>query len=298
MKASTLRTSLFFVITLSILILISGLLFYKNLVGIMTAWNQANRMTIYLKIDTSQNEREKLVTWLRQQNHVTTTEYVSREQAAVSFRESLKEFSAGLLSEDDFYDLIPETLEVDLSADLNLSEREAGFAALKDDLMKSGALAATIDEIHYGADNLKKFERLDRVIRSVGTLIFFIVLISISYLIALMVRVFIEDSKQEIEVYSLLGATRWSIYRLFLRDIFVFLSASLFLSFTLLFFIFVFVRERLSSSDLASLWSGSLRFLSFGESATVAGLLFLFIYLSSFLTIRSSVSRLTPLSNE
>lgn len=298
MKASTLRTSLFFVITLSILILISGLLFYKNLVGIMTAWNQANRMTIYLKIDTSQNEREKLVTWLRQQNHVTATEYVSREQAAVSFRESLKEFSAGLLSEDDFYDLIPETLEVDLSADLNLSEREAGFATLKDDLMKSGALAATVDEIHYGADNLKKFERLDRVIRSVGTLIFFIVLISISYLIALMVRVFIEDSKQEIEVYSLLGATRWSIYRLFLRDIFVFLSASLFLSFTLLFFIFVFVRERLSSSDLASLWSGSLRFLSFGESATVAGLLFLFIYLSSFLTIRSSVSRLTPLSNE
>lgn len=298
MKASTLRTSLFFVITLSILILISGLLFYKNLVGIMTAWNQANRMTIYLKIDTSQNEREKLVTWLRQQNHVTATEYVSREQAAVSFRESLKEFSAGLLSEDDFYDLIPETLEVDLSADLNLSEREAGFATLKDDLMKSGALAATVDEIHYGADNLKKFERLDRVIRSVGTLIFFIVLISISYLIALMVRVFIEDSKQEIEVYSLLGATRWSIYRLFLRDIFLFLSASLFLSFTLLFFIFVFVRERLSSSDLASLWSGSLRFLSFGESATVAGLLFLFIYLSSFLTIRSSVSRLTPLSNE
>lgn len=298
MKISTLKTSLFFVITLSILILISGLLLYKNLVGVMTAWNQANRMTIYLKIDSSQSEREKLATWLRQQNDVTSVEYISREQAAVSFRESLKEFSAGLLSEDDFYDLIPETLEVDLSADLNLSEREAAFAALKDNLLKSGAQVAAVDEVHYGADNMKKFERLDRVVRSVGVSVFFIVLISISYLIALMVRVFIEDSKQEIEVYSLLGATRWSIYRLFLRDIFVFLSSSLFLSFTLLFFIFIFIRERLSSSDLASLWSDSLRFLSFGESATVAGLLFVFIYCSSFLTIRNSVSRLTQLSSE
>lgn len=298
MKVSTLKTSLFFVITLSILILISGLLFYKNMVGIMTAWNQANRMTVYLKIDSSQSDREKLVTWLRKQNNVESVDYVSREVAAASFRESLKEFSTGLLSEDDFYDLIPETIEIDLKSSLNLSEREAGFAALKTELQKSADQAVAVDEVHYGADNMKKFERLDQLLRSVGAFIFLIVLSSISYLIALMVRVFIEDSKQEIEVYSLLGATRWSIYRLFLRDIFVFLASSLFVSYTLLFFIFIFIRERLAASDLASLWSESLRFLSFSESATVATLLFVFIYLSSFITIRNSVTRLTQLTNE
>lgn len=302
---STLRASLFFVITLSILILISGLLLYKNLTGLLTAWNQSNKMVIYLNPGATAEGREKLLALIRAEADVREAQLITREQAAEMFQKSLPDFSAGLASENDLRDLVPETVEIDLDSTLALADRAARFARLKETLLAAAAPAAAgqpailpaglIDEVHYGADGLQKFARADRVLRTAGAFVFLVMLSSISYLIALMVRVLIEDSRQEIEVYSLLGATRWSIYKIFLRDVFVFLLASLFAAFTLLFLIFIYVRGQLATSGLAALVTDNLRFLSFPESLTTVLLLFVFIYVSSFIAIRNSVTRMNQL---
>ena len=114
----------------------------------------------------------------------------------------------------------------------------------------------------------------------------------------MMVRVYIDDSKQEIEIRSLLGATRWSIYQLFLRDIFYFLAASLFVSFSVLFLIFTYTKNRLSDSELSSIIADNFQFLSLNESLFVISAIFIFIYTNSFFTIQSSVNRLNQLTND
>ena len=131
-----------------------------------------------------------------------------------------------------------------------------------------------------------------------GFLVFMVVLSSISYLVALMVRVYIEDSKQEIEIYSLLGATRWSIYKLFLKDVFIFLTVSLLTSFTILFLSFHLIKTKFASSGLSFMIADNLKFLSFSEALFVTAALFVFIYLNSFLTIQTAVTKLNQLSND
>ena len=191
-------------------------------------------------------------------------------------------------------DLIPESIEVDLKANLSLKQRDDVFTALAAELKPNLA----IEDIEYGATWIKKFEKIDRIIRSVGFFAFLVLLVTISYLVALMVRVYIDDSQQEIEVYSLIGATRWSIYQLFLKDVFIFLTASLATSFTILFALFYYAKETLSLSGLSATFTQNLNFLSYNESAFVVFMLFIFIYANCFFTIRSSVNRLNQISHD
>jgi cell division transport system permease protein len=294
MKMKPLKLSLFVIITLSICMIISGFLFYKNFIGFLGAWNQSNKMNIYLKIDTPELETNKIIDLLKQKSNVVSVKLVDRNEAGLSFQNSLKEFSSGLVTLDELVDLIPESIEVDLKPTLSLKERDDAFAALAEELKSNLA----IEDVNYGATWIKKFEKIDRIIRSLGFLAFLVLLLTISYLVALMVRVYIDDSKQEIEVYSLIGATRWSIYQIFLKDIFIFLAASLVTSFVILFLMFNYVKEKLSVSGLSATFTQNLNFLSFNESTFVIFMLFIFIYANCFFTIRSSVNRLNQISND
>lgn len=294
MKVAPLKLSIFVVITVSILMLVSGLLFYKNLIGLLGAWNQSSKMSIFLKVDTTAEDKERIISFLKETPTVENVALIDRSQAGTAFRNSLKEFSSGLMTEDEMIDLIPETLEVDLKNSTRLNQREAAFAEIAAGLRQH----TQVEEVSYSASWLRKFELLDNIFRTTGFMVFLIVLSSISYLVALMVRVYIEDSKQEIEIYSLLGVTRWSVYKLFLKDVFIFLTASLATTFALLFLSFQIIKTKFASSGLSAIISENLRFLSFSEVLFVTAALFVFIYLNSFLTIQTAVSKLNQLSND
>lgn len=294
MKLNSLKISLFIIITLSITLIISGLLVYKNFVGFLGAWNQSNKMNIYLKVDTTESERNKLIAFIKKQKSVSSAELVDRNKAGLNFQSSLKEFSSGLVTMDELIDLIPESIEVDLENSLSLQERDQAFAALAQSVQEQ----PLVEEINYGATWIKKFEKIDQVFRSAGIFAFLVLLVSISYLVALMVRIYIDDSKQEIEIYSLIGATRWSIYQLFLKDVFIFLCVSLVVSFVVLFAAFTYIKSKLVTSGLAETFIENMSFLSFNEITFVVFMLFVFIYVNCFLTIQSSVNRLNQISNE
>lgn len=294
MKIAPLKLSIFVVITVSILMIVSGLLFYKNLIGLLGAWNQSSKMSVFLKVDTTGEDKERIISQLKETPTVETVTLIDRSQAGTAFRNSLKEFSVGLMTEDEMIDLIPETLEVDLKSSISLNKRESVFAEIAAGLRQQ----PQVEEVSYSASWLRKFELLDNIFRTTGFMVFLIVLSSISYLVALMVRVYIEDSKQEIEIYSLLGVTRWSVYKLFLKDVFVFLTASLVTSFALLFLSFQLIKAKFASSGLSVMISENLKFLSFSEVLFVTAALFFFIYLNSFLTIQTAVAKLNQLSND
>ena len=72
MKMKPLKLSLFVIITLSICMIMSGLLVYKNFVGFLGAWNQSNKMNIYLKVDTPEAERNKIIDLLKEKSNVVS----------------------------------------------------------------------------------------------------------------------------------------------------------------------------------------------------------------------------------
>jgi|GEM_PF-5234741 len=292
MKEFSLKILLFIIVTLSIFIVIISLLSYKNLIGLLGAWNQSSKMNIYLKIDSTAEDQSTLIALIKKNPQVLSVNFFNRKEVGVVFQNSLKEFSSGMMTEDEMMDLIPETIEVDLLNSLNLTERNLVFT----DLANTLRAAPQVDEVSFSANWFKKFELIDKILRSAGMFIFLIIFISISYLIALMLRAHIEELKQEIEVYSLLGATRWSMYHFFLKDVFIFLTSSLLIAFAAVFWAFIYLKYQLSTSILSATISDSLRFLTFAESATIIFMLFIFIFTNSFLTVRSALFRHDQLS--
>ena len=249
---------------------------------------------VFLKIDAAEDEKAALIQSIKSEASVISVEETDREKAGLEFQKSLKEYSAGLVTTDELIDLIPETLEVDVDKSLSLEQRAVAFQELDGRIR----VLPGVDDVSYSATWLTKFERIDKLARSAGLFIFLLVLIIISYLVALMIRAYIDDSKQEIEIYNLLGATRWSLYKLFLKDIFIFLIGSLATSIGALYVVFNYLKAHLNSAGLSQLIVSNLNFLTISEIAVLSAILFAFIYFNSFLTITSSVNRLNQISND
>lgn len=292
MKTSLLRASLFVVITFSIFTVFCGLLIYKNALGLLEAWSRSNRMTVYLKIESTEQDKNEIARFLETLPHVASVSLIDKAQAGLSFQSALKEFSTGLITENEMLDLIPESFEIDLDSTLTSDQREVVFSEIQEQLQNF----SSIDEISYSGIWLKKFDSLKKVVNSAGLFVLILVLVTFAYLISLMSQVLVENSKSEIEVYSLLGATRWSIYNHFIKSVLGFIVFSLALAYSGAFGFYLFVKSYFNSGGFSTIISSNLRFLPIKESAFLISALLIVILFSVYLTIRSSVNRLTQLS--
>ena len=292
MKWTPLKISLMFIISLSQVMLLAGFLAYKNLNIVLGSWNNSAHLSIYLKTDILDTERAAIETKLLEHLSIQQVEFVSREKASADFQKSFGAYSAGLLSVDELIDLVPETLVVSLKNELNLQQKVEVF----DNLIEFTRGLNGIDEVSYGGEWLQKFSKLDRTLKSIGAFILAIVLLSVSFLSALMVRILIDDAQAELEVYSLIGATRWFMYKIFLREMLAFLILSLVVSFVTLFGMFIYLKNIFLVKNMTLNFSDRLIFLSSAEIVLFSILVGLFIFVSSFISLKTSIQRLNQFS--
>lgn len=294
MKLTPLKIALFFIITFSVLVTTCGFLIYKNVLLGLGAWNTSNNMSVFIKSDADKAQVGSLIEKIKSMSQVSSVQLLERADAAKDFEKSLKEYSSGLVTDDELLDLVPETLEIALTSGLSLAQRSQSFETIASRLKTENI----IDEINFSAAWLKKFESVDRGLRAFGLLIFLALLLLISYSISLMLRVYIDDSKAEIEVYVLLGATQWSIYALYFRQLVVFLCTSLVCASALSYFVFTYVKKLLEYSGLSSNILQSLQFLNWSELLTLTVIFTSIVLLHSIVTIGTAVSRLSRISND
>ncbi len=288
MKWTTLKISLLFIITLSQLMILAGFLTYKNLNTVLGSWNNAAHLSIYLQTDILDEERGTIEMKIRQNQNVQKVDFVDRDRAAKDFQKSFGAYSAGLLSVDELIDIVPEAFVISLKNDLSLLQKMDVF----NEITTATKGLSGIDEVSFGGEWLKKFSKLDQTLKSIGLFVLAIVLLSVSFLSALMVRILIDDAKPELEVYTLIGATRWFTYKIFLREMLAFTMLSLVLTFISLFGIFEYLKNVYLSKHMDLAFSTRLTFLSPGEIFIFALLVVIFIFVSSFIALKTTIQRL------
>lgn len=288
MKIDALKVVLFIICTVAFTTICTLLLFYKNASGLLTSWGQERALVIYLKVDTLPGEKETLLAELNKNPAVQSAQLIDRKQAAQIFKSSLKEFSSGLITNDEMLDLVPETIEVSLKTALPWPEREAQLQQIKS--IYSGH--RSVDDMTDGFSTLQKFKSFERYLKSSGLVVFLSAILVLSLLVSLMLRVYIDDSRSEIEVYSLLGATRWSIYKVYLKELSAFLSLSLLLSYAILLGLFIYISKLLHRSELSSALTGQLKFFNFSDLALLSFVFFVFIFAASFFSVQKTVNRI------
>ena len=294
MKLTPLKVALWAVVSLSALIIVLGVLFYKNALIALGAWSNSNKMSIFLKIDVDSTQKNELLKKIKGFADVSDARIVDRNEAGRSFEKTVKEYAAGLITNDEMLDLIPESVEVELDAKLSLSERSRRFGEIAQTLKDDTA----IDDVSYSSTWLEKFERINNFLKSAGLFAFSVLLISMSSLSSLMARVFIDDSKPEIEVYTMLGATRWSVYLMFLKDIVIFQVLSIATAFAGAYVVFILLLRSISTYQISKLVSANFQFLNSSDVALLAAVILVAMSVLSFFTVTASINRINQISND
>lgn len=292
MKWSPLKIALISVISLSQILLLVFFLTYKNLNIALGSWSESANLTIYLKTDTTEPEKNQLIQFLKKIDENNQVLVTSRDQAAQEFKKSIGPYAAGLMNDDELTDLVPETIELVAPKAFSLNEKIDLFQKVTNALAKF----STVEESVFGMSWLQRFANVDKYIQNLGLGSFLILLLAMGFLSALMVKVLIEDSRSEVEVFNLLGATRWSIYKIYLKDISITVALSLFLTGSISYLLFYLTRSALLQSDLGHLIGAKISYLNLTEISLFTISVVLFIYFISAMAMISSLNKLSHLT--
>ncbi len=292
MNTNSSRWPLFLMLSISGVMLILGYLTYKNTLTALGVWNNSSPLQIFLKVDATEAEKNQLIAALKAEPQVEDVTLTDRQQAADSFKSSIQSSVESFLSDEELTDLLPESVEVSLQSEINSEKREAVYGGLTEKFKA----APGVDEVVDNSTWLRKFDRIDRFIRFAGLCAFVVVLSLLSYMMSLLLKVYIDESRPDIEVYTLLGATRWSIYRIFLSDLLQMLVGGSALTLAVSFILFKMLRNYLSKSGLSQNLVEHLQFMNLKEASVFFFLLFVCILTHSLFTIRASLQQLNKLS--
>lgn len=294
MKLSPLKLSLLLVISLSQIILLFGFLSYKNLNILLGSWGKTASLNIYLKTDALEAEKKEIQKKIENLPFVETTQLINRRDAAEDFQKTLGSYAAGLLTIDEMIDLVPETIIVSLKSSLSIQEKTKQFEKINEQYKNMPG----VEEISFGSEWLNRFSKFDQMIKSTGYFILIVLLLTMSFMSALMIRVMIDDMRSEIEVYQLIGATRWSIYKIFIKQILQTISLSAILSISAVTGLFFYLKDIYFKNDFTQFISSQLSFLSLIEISSFVLIFFLFMTLSSYFSILTTLKNMNQFSSE
>lgn len=276
-----------------VMVLIS-FMFYKNINILLGFWEDEAKLSIYLKVDTTEEEKAAVVGRLKSDSDIADIQVVSRNEAAADFKKILGEYSNGIISVDEITDLIPESIIVTLQSSLSSQAKNEKFAYIKRDL----TLNPAVEEISYGTEWIKQFSKFDRALKFFGLLLFSVLSISVLFISALMARSLVEESKTEIEVLSLIGATRWFIYKNNLLPFFYIFGLSAAISTVVTFATYYYFKHRFFLAQGFGFLAENIRFLDTPEVLSLVCILFFFVICGAVLSLKSAIQRLSLFAYE
>lgn len=197
--------------TVSIMVLtllVITVLLMVNVVSNAVLDNLENKIdiSVYFKLQTSEEEILKVKTQLEQLAEVETIDYTSQNEALVSFKEKHKDNPVLLQSLD-------ELENNPLEASLNIKARETSQYASINQFLESVHYKDIIDKVNY-LQNKGVIEKLGKIIVDVKTvgLVISLALAVIVFLVTFnAIRLAIYSSREEINVMRLVGASNWFI---------------------------------------------------------------------------------------
>lgn len=294
MRWTPLKLSLLVVLSFSMSLILVSFLFYKNINILLGFWGKESKITFYLKADATDTDKTKILDLLKADSQLENIQLVDRTAAAADFKKMFGEYSSGIISVDEMIDLIPESYTAVLQSRFSADEKKNQLGRIKQQF----SAEPFVEEVSYGGEWLNRFSKFDRALKIFGLTLSLVLSLTVCFISALMVRSLVDDSKSEIEVFSLLGATRWVIYQKYLKQFLFFFGLSVIVSLALTFAVYYIIKNRFLVNQGFQFIADNIRFLNASESAAPLAILFLFVMLGASLSLRSTIQRLSLFSHD
>lgn len=196
-------------ITLALLIVALFLLLVVNLENAAESWSERVQVTVYFDKELSPQEQTDIRNRIQSLPGTSKVSWISRDEALRRFKGRLK--GQETLLEGVRPEVLPTSFEIALKKSNRSSDAvEAYVSRLK--------TVPGIGEIQYGEEWVRRFNTFLTFMRLVGALVGGFLLVAVIFIVSNTIRLTIYARRDELEVMSLVGATRLFIKMPFLIE--------------------------------------------------------------------------------
>jgi cell division transport system permease protein len=196
-------------ITLALLIVALFLLVFVNLENAAENWSERVQVTVYFDHELTQQEQNIFRSQITALPGTARIGYVSRDEALKRFKSRLR--GQETLLEGVRSEVLPTSLEITLKkSSRETSTVETYVAGLKK--------IAGISEVQYGEEWVRRFNTFLNFMRLVGALLGGFLVVAVLFIVSNTIKLTIYARRDELEVMSLVGATRFFIKAPFLIE--------------------------------------------------------------------------------
>jgi cell division transport system permease protein len=196
-------------VALSLLILSLLLLVFVNLEGIADGWSGRVQVSVFFPAELGPQELASLKGAILKIPATRAVEYVSQDEALRRFRERMvgqESLLEGVTSE-----VLPSSLEITLNRSARTIEgTDAYVAALR--------RIPGIGEVQYGEEWVRRFNTFLIFMRLLAAVVGGFLLLAVSFIVGNTIKLTIYARREELELLSLVGATRFFIKAPFLLE--------------------------------------------------------------------------------
>lgn len=199
-------------ITLALLIISLFLLLFVNLENAADNWSEKVQVTVYFEKDLSPQEQTDIKNRIQALPATAKINWVSRDEALKRFKERLK--GQETLLDGIRPEVLPTSFEITLKKNSRSTEEVDAYVAK---LKKVPA----IGEIQYGEEWVRRFNTFLTFMRIIGGLVGSFLVLAVIFIVSNTIQLTIYARRDELEVMSLVGATRLFIKMPYLLEGFV-----------------------------------------------------------------------------
>ena len=186
------------VIGASLLLLGIYSLIQTNLSSLMDTWNKDVHVSVYFADDINDEERLEIRDDIHKMPEVVQVRYISELEAKQWLMEEVGSVQETLSELGD--DVLPASLEITLAEEMAHPDKIEEFAQkIESDRFKM---------VDYGVEWVENFNAFIRVFQALGTMVGFLIIIAAMFLVTNTVHLVIYNRREELEIATLVGASR------------------------------------------------------------------------------------------
>ena len=196
-------------ITLALLIVSLFLLLFVNLENAAENWSEKVQVTIYYDKELTPQEQSDLKTSIQAIPGTSRVNWVGRDEA-------MRRFKGRLKGQETLLDGIrPEVLPTSFEVSLKKANRSTEAI---DQYVTSLKKLPNIGEVQYGEEWVRRFNTFLTFMRIVGGLVGGFLVLAVVFIVSNTIRLTVYARRDELEIMSLVGATRLFIKMPFLLE--------------------------------------------------------------------------------
>jgi cell division transport system permease protein len=196
-------------ITLALLIVSLFLLLFVNLENAAENWSEKVQVTVYFEKELTPQTQTDIKTRIQALTATSKVQWVSRDEALKRFKGRLK--GQETLLEGIRPEILPTSFEITLKKSSRNTESVDGYVAKLKTIPGIG-------EIQYGEEWVRRFNTFLTFMRIVGGLAGGFLVLAVIFIVSNTIQLTIYARRDELEIMSLVGATRLFIKMPFLLE--------------------------------------------------------------------------------